>query len=442
MLKPGHDVALVGYGPVLLSNAWHAADELAAKASSAAVINLPWLNRIDDDWVSEVLGRFPLVVTLDNHYVTLGQGVMIAAALARNRQRADVRSLGLTDVPACGTNAEVLAHHGLDAPRRLRRPFAHVSTPSPSLDRRRRGRPSARARRSRSRSAARSTISVLAQVARGTAADVTRGGGRRRGRRRRVGPTAGAASRRDSRSRGRRCSAPKSASSARSSRPKPASPGRTRSPKSARRRILRVFMESEGSRFYGKTMTSPIAESHGPHGARADRRVRRDHAVQQPARRHRLESVSGASVRQRRRRQVARADAVHRGRVRTSCCRKPACRAACIRRCRGSVPKSARRSCATTASASSASPARPPPESRFRKTVSERRVLAKVCLELGGKNPLVVCDDADLTLAAEHAVASAFVDAGQRCASGSRIIVVPARLRRLSRRPSSNGPRR
>ena len=55
--------------------------------------------------------------------------------------------------------------------------------------------------------------------------------------------------------------------------------------------------------------------------------------------------------------------------------------------------------------------------------VSARRVLAKVCLELGGKNPLVVCDDADLTLAAEHATASAFVDAGQRCAAGSRIVV-------------------
>jgi alpha-ketoglutaric semialdehyde dehydrogenase len=59
----------------------------------------------------------------------------------------------------------------------------------------------------------------------------------------------------------------------------------------------------------------------------------------------------------------------------------------------------------------------------IQKTVSERPVLAKVCLELGGKNPLVVCDDADLELAAEHAVASAFIDAGQRCAAGSRLIV-------------------
>jgi alpha-ketoglutaric semialdehyde dehydrogenase len=59
----------------------------------------------------------------------------------------------------------------------------------------------------------------------------------------------------------------------------------------------------------------------------------------------------------------------------------------------------------------------------IQRRVSERAVLAKVCLELGGKNPLVVCDDADLERAAEHAVASAFIDAGQRCAAGSRIIV-------------------
>ena len=49
--------------------------------------------------------------------------------------------------------------------------------------------------------------------------------------------------------------------------------------------------------------------------------------------------------------------------------------------------------------------------------------LAKVCLELGGKNPLVVCEDADLEKAAEAVVLSAFSNAGQRCASGSRIIV-------------------
>ena len=54
------------------------------------------------------------------------------------------------------------------------------------------------------------------------------------------------------------------------------------------------------------------------------------------------------------------------------------------------------------------------------------RRLAKVCLELGGKNPLVVCDDADLEAAAETAALSAYSNAGQRCAAGSRIIVFDA----------------
>ncbi len=52
--------------------------------------------------------------------------------------------------------------------------------------------------------------------------------------------------------------------------------------------------------------------------------------------------------------------------------------------------------------------------------------LAKVCLELGGKNPLIVCDDADLAGAARTAALSAFSNAGQRCAAGSRIIVFDA----------------
>jgi len=52
--------------------------------------------------------------------------------------------------------------------------------------------------------------------------------------------------------------------------------------------------------------------------------------------------------------------------------------------------------------------------------------LAKVCLELGGKNPFVVCDDADLDAAAAAAALSAYSNAGQRCAAGSRIIVFDA----------------
>lgn len=49
--------------------------------------------------------------------------------------------------------------------------------------------------------------------------------------------------------------------------------------------------------------------------------------------------------------------------------------------------------------------------------------LARVSLELGGKNPLLVCDDADLDNAAKWVLLSAFSNAGQRCAAAGRVII-------------------
>src|SRR5437762_2227918 len=60
--------------------------------------------------------------------------------------------------------------------------------------------------------------------------------------------------------------------------------------------------------------------------------------------------------------------------------------------------------------------------------------MSQVCLELGGKNPLVVCDDADLEAAADAASLSAFSNAGQRCAAGSRLIVFDAVYERFRER--------
>ncbi len=49
--------------------------------------------------------------------------------------------------------------------------------------------------------------------------------------------------------------------------------------------------------------------------------------------------------------------------------------------------------------------------------------MAKVSLELGGKNPLVVCEDADQENTVKWVLLSAFSNAGQRCASASRVII-------------------
>jgi alpha-ketoglutaric semialdehyde dehydrogenase len=49
--------------------------------------------------------------------------------------------------------------------------------------------------------------------------------------------------------------------------------------------------------------------------------------------------------------------------------------------------------------------------------------LKKIQLEMGGKNPQVVLDDADLKTAVELCVQSAFFSTGQRCTASSRLIV-------------------
>jgi acyl-CoA reductase-like NAD-dependent aldehyde dehydrogenase len=51
--------------------------------------------------------------------------------------------------------------------------------------------------------------------------------------------------------------------------------------------------------------------------------------------------------------------------------------------------------------------------------------LAKVQLEMGGKNPLVVLEDADLDIAVECAYQGSFEQTGQRCTASSRLIVTP-----------------
>jgi alpha-ketoglutaric semialdehyde dehydrogenase len=49
---------------------------------------------------------------------------------------------------------------------------------------------------------------------------------------------------------------------------------------------------------------------------------------------------------------------------------------------------------------------------------------ARVQLEMGGKNPLIVTDDADLATAVSVAIQGSFYSTGQRCTASSRIIVM------------------
>jgi transketolase len=117
-LLQGRDAIIFAYGPVLLGQAYDAALRLRLEQQvEVTLINLPWLNTIDWDWLRETLADFDTVVTLDNHYIAHGQGAMLAATISGLRQTPPplVVMLGVSDIPACGQNDEVLRIHGLDS---------------------------------------------------------------------------------------------------------------------------------------------------------------------------------------------------------------------------------------------------------------------------------------------------------------------------------------
>ena len=115
-IREGGDACLITYSPVMLIEAMGAAELLSAQGIELQVINLPWLNTVDADWLKETVGGRAMI-TLDNHTTAGGQG----ETLAGHAQTAQILQIGIDEVPKCGGNQEVLAHHGVDQASLARR---------------------------------------------------------------------------------------------------------------------------------------------------------------------------------------------------------------------------------------------------------------------------------------------------------------------------------
>jgi transketolase len=114
-LTQGEDLVLIGSGPVLLPQAVRVAERLRSQGVGVKVVNLPWLNRVDEAWLEEVVGNASWVFTLDNHLFQGGQGQLVAATLARGSRRPRLHHFCVEGMPECGSVDEILRHHGLDA---------------------------------------------------------------------------------------------------------------------------------------------------------------------------------------------------------------------------------------------------------------------------------------------------------------------------------------
>ena len=115
-LIEGNDVIIFSYGPTMLTEAYKASDILLNKDIHVKLINFPWLNYIDSEWLENQVSRFSKVVTVDDHYVTGGQGDTILSAITTLDLNTPIQGLkiGVESIPECGTNEEVLEAHRLD----------------------------------------------------------------------------------------------------------------------------------------------------------------------------------------------------------------------------------------------------------------------------------------------------------------------------------------
>lgn len=115
-LRKGEGAVMITYGPVMMHEALTAAEILAERGFSMAVLNLPWLNRFDSNWLKETLEPFGQIFVLDDHMIAGGLGERLAGVLAEHSllDGKSYRIFGLTEYPECGTPLEVLRYHALD----------------------------------------------------------------------------------------------------------------------------------------------------------------------------------------------------------------------------------------------------------------------------------------------------------------------------------------
>jgi transketolase len=107
VLREGSDALLFAYGPVLLHEALNAAEALGTRVQ---VVNMPWLNRVDSEWLAELVDPFGEIFVVEDHAPVGALG----DSLRRHLDGRPVTVFGVEGWPACGTPTEALRFHGLD----------------------------------------------------------------------------------------------------------------------------------------------------------------------------------------------------------------------------------------------------------------------------------------------------------------------------------------
>ena len=100
VLREGGSVVLWAYGP-LVESALAAADELARKGIDVGVVDVRFCKPLDEDLLSEHLGKYRHLITIEEHQRSGGLGSAVLEAASRLPHRSDaiarIRTLGIGD---------------------------------------------------------------------------------------------------------------------------------------------------------------------------------------------------------------------------------------------------------------------------------------------------------------------------------------------------------
>ena len=114
LVRTGADAVLLAYGPAMLHEALTASELLAERRLGLAVVDMPWLNRFDSEWLAAI--EADRLFVLEDHSPVGGLGDAL-----RREQGRDVVVFGVEGWPACGTPGEALRAHELNGASLARR---------------------------------------------------------------------------------------------------------------------------------------------------------------------------------------------------------------------------------------------------------------------------------------------------------------------------------
>jgi transketolase len=112
VIEEGSDGAIITYGG-MVSRALKIRQNLQEKGIGLAVVNMPCVNRIDEDVMSGFLG-IPDIFTYEDHNIYTGIVPVITSYLLRNKYQGRLESFGTTHYGASGDTDDVYRMEGLD----------------------------------------------------------------------------------------------------------------------------------------------------------------------------------------------------------------------------------------------------------------------------------------------------------------------------------------